>query len=148
MNAIALSTQASYNQLVPMQIAPGTRLGPYQIVAPIGAGGMGEVYKATDTRLERTVPIKVLAKQDEEASARLLPEARAASALNHPHLCTIHEVSERGPSLHRHGACGGNPVSQLIPSDGVPPESRDVGGVLIGDAILRVRPRERRCAFS
>ena len=78
-----------------MALARGTRLGPYQIESPIGPGGMGEVYKATDTRLERTVAIKVPAKQDDDASARLLQEARAASALNHPHICTIHEVGGR-----------------------------------------------------
>ena len=77
-----------------LRLARGTRLGPYQIESPVGAGGMGEVYKATDTRLERTVAIKVLAEQDDDASARLLQEARAASALNHPHICTIHEVGE------------------------------------------------------
>ncbi len=76
-------------------LTSGTHLGPYQIESPLGAGGMGEVYKATDTRLERTVAIKVLAKQDADASARLLQEARAASALNHPHICTVYEVGDR-----------------------------------------------------
>ena len=78
-----------------MPIAPGTKIGNYEIQAPLGSGGMGEVYQATDPTLQRTVAIKVLAKQDEDASARLLQEARAASALNHPHICTIHEVGGR-----------------------------------------------------
>ena len=76
---------------------PGARLGPYEIVARIGAGGMGEVWRARDTRLERDVALKVLpaeAVADEVARARLLREARLASKLNHPHICTIHEVGE------------------------------------------------------
>ena len=76
----------------------GKTLGPYQILERLGEGGMGAVYKAHDPTLQRTVAIKVLAKQDEDASARLLQEARAASALNHPHICTIYEVGEATPS--------------------------------------------------
>jgi eukaryotic-like serine/threonine-protein kinase len=80
-----------------MTLAPGTRLGPYEIVVPLGAGGMGEVYKAHDTRLERDVALKVLPAEalgDEMARARLVREARLASRLNHPHICTIHDVGE------------------------------------------------------
>ena len=76
---------------------PGVRLGPYEIVARIGAGGMGEVWRARDTRLERDVALKLLpaaAAGDELARARLLREARLASKLNHPNVCTIHEVGE------------------------------------------------------
>jgi len=72
-----------------MQLAPGTRLGPYQILAPIGAGGMGEVYKATDTRLGRTVAVKVLAS---EFSERFEVEARAISAVNHPNICALYDI--------------------------------------------------------
>jgi eukaryotic-like serine/threonine-protein kinase len=80
-----------------MALAPGTRLGPYEIVGPIGAGGMGEVYKARDTRLERTVAVKVLpptVADDPEFKARLEREARSISALNHPHICTLFDVGE------------------------------------------------------
>ena len=76
-------------------IAPGTRLGPYAITAPLGAGGMGEVYKATDTRLDRTVAIKVLPADvgsDGDARARFEREARAVAALDHPHICGIYDV--------------------------------------------------------
>ncbi len=80
-----------------MAIASGTRLGPYQIQSPLGAGGMGEVYQATDTRLDRTVAIKVLPPDlvsDDTAKQRFLQEAKAASALDHPNICTIYEINE------------------------------------------------------
>src|SRR5580658_519745 len=72
-----------------MPLAPGTRLGPYEILAPIGAGGMGEVYKATDTRLGRTVAVKLLAS---EFSERFEIEARAISAVNHPNICALYDI--------------------------------------------------------
>ena len=78
-------------------LSAGTRLGPYEIQFPLGAGGMGEVYLAEDTRLHRKVAIKLLpadSVNDEEAKRRLLREARAAAALDHPNICTIHEVNE------------------------------------------------------
>jgi len=78
-----------------VSLAPGGRLGPYEIVAPLGAGGMGEVYRARDTRLGREVAIKVLPAErlsDETRRARFVQEARAASALNHPHIVTIHDI--------------------------------------------------------
>ena len=76
----------------------GTRLGPYQIVDRIGAGGMGEVYRATDTRLDRSVAIKVLPEDlaaDPERRGRFEREAKAVSSLNHPHICTLHDVGEQ-----------------------------------------------------
>jgi Tol biopolymer transport system component len=81
----------------PVTLAPGTRLGPYEILATLGAGGMGEVYKARDARLERTVAIKVLPAslaEDPEFKARFHREAKSISALNHPHICTLHDVGE------------------------------------------------------
>jgi eukaryotic-like serine/threonine-protein kinase len=78
-----------------VSLAPGNRLGPYEIVAAIGAGGMGEVYRACDTRLDRTVAIKVLPASvaaDPERRARFEREARAISALNHSKICTLHDV--------------------------------------------------------
>jgi Tol biopolymer transport system component len=78
-----------------MPFEAGTRLGPYEIVAPLGAGGMGEVYRARDTRLDRVVAVKVLAgalAADSEARQRFEHEARAIAALNDPHICTIHDV--------------------------------------------------------
>jgi eukaryotic-like serine/threonine-protein kinase len=70
-------------------LTPGTRLGPYEIVSPIGAGGMGTVYKARDTRLDRIVAIKLAS---ERFSDRFEREARAIAALNHPHICQLYDV--------------------------------------------------------
>jgi len=78
-----------------MTLARGTRLGPYEIIAPIGAGGMGEVYHARDTRLDRSVAIKVLPaelSQDAQRRQRFEREAKAISALSHPHICTLHDI--------------------------------------------------------
>src|SRR5437870_11665319 len=81
-----------------MTIATGTRLGPYEILAPLGAGGMGEVYRARDTRLDRTVAIKVLPdhlSSNPEVRQRFDREARAVSNLSHPHICTLHDVGHQ-----------------------------------------------------
>ncbi len=81
-----------------MTLAPGTRLGPYEIGAPLGAGGMGEVYRAKDTRLDCSVAIKVLPphlSSAPEIRARFEREARAVSSLNHPHICTLHDVGHQ-----------------------------------------------------
>ncbi len=80
-----------------MYLPSGTRLGPYKIEAPIGAGGMGEVYRATDTRLNRDVAVKILSSRltaEPSAKQRFEREARTASALNDPHICTIYDVGE------------------------------------------------------
>jgi predicted ATPase len=82
-----------------MALAVGSRLGPYEIVSPLGAGGMGEVYRARDTRLDRDVAIKVLPERlaaDRERLTRFEREARSASALNHPNVVTIYDVGEEG----------------------------------------------------
>jgi Tol biopolymer transport system component len=78
-----------------MTLTPGTKLGPYEILAPIGAGGMGEVYRARDTRLDRTVAVKVLPRNladNPELRQRFEREARAVSSLNHPHICVLHDI--------------------------------------------------------
>ncbi len=80
-------------------IAPGTRLGPYEILAPIGAGGMGEVYRAKDTRLGREVAVKVLPEHlsaNPEVRARFEREAKTVSSLNHPNICTLFDVGAEG----------------------------------------------------
>src|SRR5579863_3708368 len=83
-----------------MALTSGTRLGPYEIESPLGAGGMGEVYRARDTRLERTVAIKVLNAQlvaSAELRARFEREAKIISQLQHPHICVLHDVGNEGP---------------------------------------------------
>ena len=75
-----------------MPLSVGNKLGPYEILAPIGAGGMGEVYRACDTRLGRDVAIKISREQFTERFER---EARTIPTLNHPNICTLHDV---GPS--------------------------------------------------
>ena len=81
-----------------MPLVPGSKLGPYEILAPIGAGGMGEVYRARDTRLSRDVAIKVLPSHlssDPDLKARFEREAQSVSSLNHPHICTLYDVGHQ-----------------------------------------------------
>jgi serine/threonine protein kinase len=78
-----------------MNLPAGNKLGPYQIVSPLGAGGMGEVYRARDTRLERTVAIKILPPQfsnDPVRKQRFEREAKTISSLNHPHICVLSAI--------------------------------------------------------
>src|SRR6266404_4073053 len=94
-------------------LSTGTRLGPYEILAPIGAGGMGEVYKARDTRLDRIVAIKI---SKEQFGERFEREARAVAALNHPHICTLHDV---GPNYLVMEYIEGIPLKGPLPLDQV-----------------------------
>ena len=112
-----------------MSLTPGSRLGPYEILAPLGAGGMGEVYRARDIRLDRDVAIKVLptgSVGDAQAEARFDREARAVAALNHPNICALYDVGRHddrsflvmelleGETLHHRLACGPLEVGALI----------------------------------
>src|SRR5271169_6720691 len=81
-----------------MALTSGTKLGPYEIQSPLGAGGMGEVYRARDTRLDRTVAVKILSahlSSNADAKQRFEREARAISSLNHPNICTLHDVGHQ-----------------------------------------------------
>src|SRR5712692_12045333 len=81
-----------------MSLSPGSRLGPYEVLSPLGAGGMGEVYKAKDTRLDRTVAVKVLPQHLSESAdvrQRFEREARTISSLSHPHICALYDVGNQ-----------------------------------------------------
>src|ERR1022692_934082 len=94
-----------------MALSVGDKLGPYEILAPIGAGGMGEVYKARDPRLKRDVAIKVSAAQFSERFER---EAQAIAALNHPNICTLHDI---GPNYLVMEYIEGTPLKGPLPVD-------------------------------
>ncbi|HLE63193.1 MAG TPA: protein kinase [Pyrinomonadaceae bacterium] len=82
-----------------MAVSPNTRLGRYEIRSQLGTGGMGEVYLAFDTELDRTVAVKILPEAlaaNEQRLRRFIQEAKAASALNHPHILTVHEIGKSG----------------------------------------------------
>jgi TolB-like protein/Tfp pilus assembly protein PilF len=102
----------------PMALAAGTRFGPYEILAPIGAGGMGEVYRARDSRLERDVAVKVLPErlaQDPDALARFEREAKAVAALSHPNILAIHDFgTERGISYAVMELLEGEPLRHAL----------------------------------
>ncbi len=87
-----------------MRFAPGASLGPFEILAPLGAGGMGEVYRARDTRLDRTVAIKLLPSElvtgPSRRAERFRAEARAIARITHPNICTLHDVGEDGSSIY------------------------------------------------
>jgi serine/threonine protein kinase len=105
-------------------ILTGRRLGAYQLQALLGRGGMGEVYRARDTRLERDVAIKILARNqvaDPERKRRFLQEARAASALNHPNIVTLHDIaSDDGVDFLVLEYVRGRPLHDVIPPKGLP----------------------------
>jgi eukaryotic-like serine/threonine-protein kinase len=106
-------------------ISAGSRLGPYEIVAPLGAGGMGEVWRARDTRLDRSVAIKVLPEEfaaNEQLKLRFEREARTISQLNHPNICTLYDVGDgylvmellEGETLADRLAKGALPMDQVL----------------------------------
>ncbi|MFQ5779123.1 MAG: protein kinase, partial [Terriglobia bacterium] len=123
----------------------GALLGHYRIVEKIGAGGMGEVYRAHDETLDRDVALKVLPAADltdDTARARLLREARSAAALNHAHICTIHEVGEAdGQAYIAMEYIEGQPLSQLVGPEGLPVETALRYGVQIAAALAHAHER-------
>src|SRR5512136_679445 len=126
-------------------IAPGTRLGPYVIEALLCAGGMGQVWWAHDTRLERDVALKVLPAEalgDDTARARLIREARLASKLNHPHICTIYEVGESdGQTFIAMELVEGQPLSARVAGGALPVEQILRYGQQMADALAHAHGR-------
>jgi Tol biopolymer transport system component/predicted Ser/Thr protein kinase len=119
-------------------LAPGARIGSFEIVSPLGAGGMGEVYRARDSRLGREVAIKVLPGDrlsDPSRRARFVQEARAASALNHPHIVTIYEIeSADGIDFIVMEYVPGQSLDGLIPKSGMPVREALRLAIAIADA--------------
>src|SRR5262249_8198584 len=120
-------------------LVAGEHLGPYRIEVPLGAGGMGEVYRAFDTRLHRTVAIKVLPRdkfQDPERKRRFLQEARAGSALIHQNIVTLHDIStDREIDFLVLEYVRGQTLNRLIPSKGLPPAKVVEYAVQIASAL-------------
>src|SRR5437870_4946146 len=122
-----------------MPLTSGMRLGPYEIIAPLGAGGMGEVYRARDTRLERTVAIKVLPEHlscNSDSKQRFEREARAISSLNHPHICTLYDVgSQDGIDFLVMEYLEGQTLADRLQKGALPIEQVLKIGIEIADAL-------------
>jgi eukaryotic-like serine/threonine-protein kinase len=126
-----------------MSIPSGTRLGSYEILSMLGSGGMGAVYRAYDSKLQRTVAVKILSEEAGEDGRRLLlQEARAASALSHPHICVIYEVGEAdGRAFIAMEYVDGKPLSEMIPAQGLPVETVLRYGTQIAEALTHAHDR-------
>ena len=122
-----------------MPLAPGTQLGPYEITAPLGAGGMGEVYRARDMRLERTVAIKILPAQfssDPIRKQRFEREAKTISSLNHPHICVLYDVgSQDGVDYLVMECVEGETLAKRLEKGPLPLEQVLKYGTQIADAL-------------
>src|SRR6516164_7816822 len=122
-----------------MALSAGTKLGPYEILAPIGAGGMGEVYKAKDTRLERTVAVKVLPQHlsaSPEVRQRFEREAKTISQLSHAHICALYDVGNQdGVEYLVMELLEGETLSDRLARGALPPEQTLRFGQEIADAL-------------
>ena len=120
-----------------MPLSKGDQLGPYEVLSAIGAGGMGEVYKARDTRLDRTVAVKVLPEhiaQRDEMRARFEREARAVASLNHPHICTLYDI---GPGYMVMELIDGETLAARIEKGALPLEQALKFAAQVADALDR-----------
>src|SRR6266436_5489890 len=124
-----------------MGLATGTKLGPYEIQSPLGAGGMGEVYRARDTRLDRDVAIKVLPtnlSSDASLKQRLEREAKAVSKLSHPHICTLHDIGHQdGVDFLVMEYLEGETLEQRLTRGPLPPEQTIRYAVQLSDALAK-----------
>src|SRR5262250_2498104 len=124
-----------------MPLAPGTKLGPYQIQSPLGSGGMGEVYRAHDTRLERDVAIKVLPtnlSSDPSLRQRLEREAKAVSKLSHPNICTLYDIGQQeGTNFLVMELIEGETLEQRLTKGPLPSEQTIRCAAQIADALAK-----------
>ncbi|HMA17921.1 MAG TPA: serine/threonine-protein kinase, partial [Thermoanaerobaculia bacterium] len=122
-----------------MTLVGGSRLGPYEIVSPLGAGGMGEVYRARDTRLERTVAVKVLPSHlsaSPESRQRFEREAKTISQLSHPHICALHDVGREGETEYLvMEYLEGETLAERLLKGPLPREQTLRNGIQIADAL-------------
>ena len=122
-----------------MVLAPGTKLGPYEVVAPLGAGGMGEVYRARDARLERDVAVKILPQHlssDPDLKARFEREARSISALSHPHICHLYDIgSQDGTDYLVMELLQGQTLAQRLEKGPLPLKQAFECGIEIAEAL-------------
>ncbi len=124
-----------------MALTAGTKLGPYEIISALGAGGMGEVYRARDTRLDRTVAIKILAAHlsvNPDLRARFEQEAKSISALQHPNICVLHDIgSQAGVDFMVMEFVAGRTLDQTIPVGGLTAKLAIKYGLQVADALAR-----------
>src|ERR1700719_2568789 len=124
-----------------MALTSGTKLGPYEIQSPLGAGGMGEVYRARDTRLDRDVAIKVLPgnlSSEPSLKQRLEREAKAISKLSHPHICTLHDIGHQdGVDFLVMELVEGETLEHRLSKGPLPPEQAVRFAAQIADALSR-----------
>lgn len=122
-----------------MTLAAGSKLGPYEIKAPLGAGGMGVVYRSCDTRLERTVAIKILPTQfssDPVRKQRFQREAKIISSLNHPHICVLYDIGHQGGIDYLVMEClEGETLAKRLTKGALPLEQVPKYGAQIADAL-------------
>jgi serine/threonine protein kinase len=122
-----------------MALTPGTRFGPYEIESLLGQGGMGEVYSARDTRLQRTVAIKILPSHlssDADLRSRFEQEAKSISALQHPNICVVHDIgSQDGVAFMVMECVSGQTMDLVVPADGLPPDAAIRHALQIADAL-------------
>jgi len=133
-----------------MTIAPGSRLGPYEILSPLGAGGMGEVWKARDPRLGREVAVKVLPEElssDSDRLKRFEQEARAAGVLNHPNIMAVHDVgSHEGFPYVVSELLEGETLRSRLAAGALPPRKAVDYATQIAHGLDISRPTERSCS--
>src|ERR1700732_3561270 len=124
-----------------MALVAGTKLGPYEIQSLLGAGGMGEVYRARDVRLLRTVAIKILPahlSSDANLKARFEQEARSVSALQHPNICVVHDIgSQDGVDFMVMEYVAGQTLDKLIPPGGMATDQAIKYAIQVANALAR-----------